>query len=186
MKKLISEIVFGKNAAVSGVIALTIVLSFVLGCNCGKNLGLDNTSKSSPPSNTTAPDSSGEVPSNTVVEGLVKDTMAEFAAAVQSEDFSSLYNNSSINFQHTYTLDEVKTAFKSYTDKKKLVVPILKKIPSTKADFTKEPTIENEKGSDILVASGKFPTKPVGVRFDYKYIKISGEWKLLNLVINIP
>ena len=186
MKKLVNEIVFGKNATVSGVIALMIVLSFVLGCNCGKNLGIGNTSNTSSPANSKTPDSTGEVPSNAVVESLVKGTMAEFAAAVQSEDFSSLYNNSSTNFQHTYTLDEVKTAFKSYTDKKKLVVPILKKIPTTKANFTKEPTIENEKGSDILVASGKFPTKPVGVRFDYKYIKISGEWKLLNLVINIP
>ncbi|MGB7203638.1 MAG: hypothetical protein WBD16_15435 [Pyrinomonadaceae bacterium] len=189
MKKLINEILFGKNAVVSGLIALAVVSSVALGCNCGKDFDLSNLAKNANTggfSNSSDDTSDGSVPSNIVVEGLVKDTMREFADAVDTGDFNTIYNNASSDFQGTYTVDEMKTAFKSYTDKKKIVVPILNKVEGLDAEFDSPPSIRSEKSLNILVAKGKFNTKPYKTRFDYEYVMRGGEWKLLKLVINIP
>jgi hypothetical protein len=193
MKKLINEIFFGKNATLSGLIALSVVGLIALGCSCGKDFNLSNlgSNSSSNSRNTeigsnTSSNDDGDAPSEAVVEDLVKDTTAQFSEAVDSGDFSEIHANSSSDFQNTYTVDEMTTAFKSYTDKKSVVVPILNKVSSADAEFTKPPSIRTEKGLNILVASGKFPTKPYNVRFDYEYVMRGGEWKLLKLVINIP
>lgn len=191
MKNRINEIIFGKNTKVSGLIALAVVLSVALGCNCGKDFDLANIAKNANTSSTSNSSSSsdtsdGSVPSDIVVEGLVKDTMREFADAVDTGDFNAIYNNASSDFQGTYTVDEMKTAFKSYTDKKRIVVPILRKIESEDAEFDSRPEIRSEKGLSILMAKGKFNTKPYKTRFDYEYVLRGGEWKLLKLVINIP
>ena len=194
MKNLVHEILFGKNSLVSGGIALAVVLSIALGCNCGKTFDLANLAKESNSSNTskTSDDdsktssSSSEIPSNAVVEDLVKETMSDFSEAVDSGDFADIYNKASTDFQDTYTLDEMTKAFKSYTDKKKLVVPILNKVPSLDAEFDHPPGLRSEQKLSILMASGKFSTKPYHVRFDFEYVKRGGEWKLLKLVINIP
>jgi len=188
MKQLMTELLYGKNARLSGLIALAVIGSIVLGCNC-KDLNLANSSNSdapsSPAANTTTTGSS-TVPSNSEVEQMVKDTTAQFADAVQSGDFSDLYEDASSDFQSTYTVDQVKTAFKTYTDKKSFVVPILRKVQSSTATFSPSPSIRTEKGLNILVASGTFPTKPVKARFDYEYVNRGGDWKLLKLVINLP
>lgn len=193
MRRLINELIFGKSNKISGPIAIAVVLSIALGCNCTKDFNLGDlaknsnsasTSNSSSDSKTTSSDDS--IPSNTVVEGLVKDTTAEFSEAVDTGDFNALYEKASTDFQDTYTVDQVTTAFKSYTDKKKLVVPILEKVQNMDAEFDSPPGIRTEKGLKILMAKGKFKTKPFGVRFDYEYVMRGGEWKLLKLVINIP
>jgi hypothetical protein len=191
MKNLSNEILFGKNAKLSGLIALAVMLSIALGCTCGKDFDLANLAKNANTSRTsnssTSTDTSdGSVPSDVVVEGLVKETMSEFADAVDTGDFNSIYDNASTDFQNTYTVDEMKTAFKSYTDKKRIVVPILTKIEGTDAEFDNPPSIRTERGLSILVAKGKFRTKPYQTRFDYEYVMRGGEWKLLKLVINIP
>jgi len=189
MKNLFNELVFGKNAQVSGLIALAVILSIALGCNCGKNLDLSNLSKESnttTPSNTRTDTSDDSVPSKSVVEGLVKDTISQFSDAVNSGDFNEIYDNASTDFQSTYSVDEMKTAFKSYMDKKSLVVPILGKTSSMSPDFSRDPSTRSEKGLKILMAAGEFKTKPFKVRFDFEYVMRSGEWKLLKLVINIP
>lgn len=188
MKNLIREIIFGKNAGISGLIAMSVVLSVALGCNCGKDLDLSNLGKkadnSSMSNSSTSSDDS--IPSNSVVEGLVKDTTAQFADAIDTGDFSALYGKASTDFQGTYTIDEMTKAFKSYTDKKRLVVPIMNKVEAMDADFDSPPANRSEKGLKILMAKGKFRTKPFNVRFDYEYVMRGGEWKLLKLVINIP
>ncbi len=195
MKRTINEILFGRNAKFSGLIALAIVGLIALGCSCGKDFNLSNLTNSSGGSNagnteisTNTPSEKGsdDAPSEANVEALVKDTTARFAEAVDSGDFSDIYDDASSDFQNTYTVDEMTTAFKSYTDKKSVVVPILKKVGPTAAEFTSPPSIRTEKGLNILVAKGKFPTKPYNVRFDYEYVMRSGDWKLLKLVINIP
>ena len=188
MKKFIHDLIFGKNTLVSGLIALAVVASVALGCNCGKNFDLANLAKdNNSSSNSSKIDTSDDsAPSTSVVEGLVKDTTAKFGDAISSGDFSDIYNDASTDFQSSYSISEMKTAFKSYMDKKSIVLPILNKVPGSKADFSRLPSIRSEKGLNILMASGKFPTKPYNVRFDYEYVMRGGEWKLLKLVINIP
>lgn len=188
--KFIKELLFGKNPMVSGLAALAVIASIALGCNCGKSFGdLANeaTNTAVINSNTETEDTTSEdVPPESMVEGLVKDTTADFAQAVESGDFSELYQSASSDFRSTYTEDEIRSAFKSYTDKKRIVVPVLKKVATTDAEFSLAPAIRTEKGVKILMAKGKFPTKPYAVRYDYEYVMRDGDWKLLKLVINIP
>jgi hypothetical protein len=191
MKNLVKKALFGGNNIVSGCVALTVVMSIALGCNCNKDFDLANLGKSDPSNSasnsaTNSSTDSASVPSNSVVEGLVKETIVKFSDGVETGDFAELHEYSSTNFQRTYTVEQVAEGFKSYTDKKKIVVPILKKAAAKDAEFDRPPTVRKEKGLDILVASGKFATKPYGVRFDFEYVMLGGEWKLLKLVINIP
>jgi len=192
MKKLVREVLFGRNPLVSGAMALAVVMLIALGCSCNKDFNLSNSSTESN-SNSSSSDktsdtktSSDSVPPKSTIETMVKKTTEQFRDGVQDENFSSLYNNASEDFKGTYTVDQVKDAFKSYIEKKKFVVPILDKVQSTSADFSQDPSIRTEKGLNILVTSGKFNTKPYAVRFDYEYVMRGGEWKLLKLVINIP
>lgn len=187
MKNIICKVLSGGNNIVSGTAALAVVLSVALGCNCNKDFDLANLGNSSnSASNSTTTQTEASVPSNTVVEGLVKDTIEKFAEGVQTGDFTELHEYSSANFQKTYTPEQVAEGFKSYTDKKKFVSPILKKAVALDAEFDRPPSIRKEKGLDILVASGKFKSKPYATRFDFEYVMLGGEWKLLKLVINIP
>ncbi|MEQ1603821.1 MAG: hypothetical protein ABL999_03045 [Pyrinomonadaceae bacterium] len=189
MKKLISGLLFGKDARISGLIAMAVVGTFVLGCNCGKDFNLGNSSSesnSTSTSNTKSDTTSDSIPSNSVVEGLVKETIDEFRDAISSGDFSDLHRNASQDFQSTYTVDQMKTAFRSYTDKKSMVVPILEKAGNMSADFTVPVGTRSEQNLKILMAKGEFKTKPYKVRYDFEYVFRGGEWKLLKLVINIP
>ena len=186
MRKAIRDIVAANNF-VSGVIAMGIVMSIALGCNCGKNLDLANLAKNSNSASTSNTGSTSDaIPSEAVVEGLVKDTMRKFRGAIDSKDFSELYNDASKDFQGTYSLKQVESAFNTYTNKKGVIVPILDKIDSTELEFDSPPSIRTEKGLNILIATGRFKTKPYNVGFDYEYVMRGGEWKLLKLVINIP
>ncbi len=195
MKNLALNFLFGRDNRVSGLIALTIVGLIALGCSCGDFklsdlAGNSNSNSSGNARNTQVAsnddDTSGDVPSDSVVESLVKETTEEFAQAVDSGDFSEIHANASTDFQNSYTVEEMTAAFKSYTDKKKIVVPILNKVGDSDAEFSKPPSFRTEKGTNILIANGTFPTKPYNVRFDYEYVQREGEWKLLKLVINIP
>jgi len=194
MKQVISKLLFGRDSRVSGAMALTIVLLVALGCTCNKGFDLGNSSSSSNSNSgsssnsifgdsTTGDDDSTGAPGDTLVKALVKSTTSEFAGAIENEDFSTLYNDASEDFKHTYTEDQMKDYFKDFITKKKQVVPILVKAMSMDPDFTSKPTLRSEAGTDILVVNGKYATKPVPVTIDYEYIKRGGQWKLLVLKI---
>jgi len=193
MKLNIRKLLFGRNPRVSGAMALTVVLLIALGCTCNKGLDLGNSSSSSNSNSgsssnsifgdSTTSDDSSDMPGDVLVKALVKSTTAEFAAAIENEDFSTIYNDASDDFKHTYTEDQMKDSFKDFIAKKKLVVPVLVKAMSMDPDFTSKPSLRTEAGTDILVVNGKYATKPVPMTIDYEYIKRGGEWKLLILKV---
>ena len=190
MKNLLNKALFGGNNIAGGCVALAVVLSFALGCNCGKNFDLANIGSSNPSnsaSNTSSNSgSSSEVPSNAVVEGLVKETLDKFGDAVETGDFTELRDYASANFQRTYTAEQVADGFASFTKNKKRVLPILKEAAAKDAEFDRPPAVRRQFGNDVLAAAGKLPTKKHVVGFDFEYVMLGGEWKLLKLVINIP
>src|SRR5918993_157261 len=47
MKKIIEKIFSGKDNTVNGLIALAVIASIALGCNCNKSFDLNNSSSSS-------------------------------------------------------------------------------------------------------------------------------------------
>ena len=193
MKEILRSVLFGKNNFVSGAIAMCVVASIVLGCNCGKGLDLGNVSdggnSGSTTSNTASNDSTfssnGEVPPLSTSESMVHDLTADFARAIDSNDFSDIYSEASTDFQNTYTQEQMKNVFKTFVDKKRQVKPILDKTGSMSPTFTPSPYIRTEKGLSILVLNGKFATKPVPMNFEYEFVQRSGEWKMLKLIVKL-
>jgi len=190
MKKLINTIVFGNSTLFSGLIAMAVVASFVLGCNCGKNLGLSNTSSDDPTNRTSSNTNDNKsapadnsVPSDAKLQALVKDTTAQFADGIDTGEFSELYNKSSSDFQSTYTLQQTKDVFKAYIARKSRILPSLRSTSTTTAVFSPAPSVRTEKGLSILTVNGKFPTKPLVVKFEYEYVQRGGEWKMLKIKI---
>lgn len=189
MKNCFHQLIFGRGNLIGGLIALTLVSAVALGCTCGKNLDFGNLSK---PSNSgrTSDDpfktgENGDVPSDSVCKGLVTDTTRLFEQAVDSGDFSELYENSSTDFQSSYKLDEVSAAFKTFTDNRSSVVPVLNKALDMDPEFSPSPSIRTEKGLKVLVLNGKFDTRPMNVQFEYEFVNRGGNWKMLKLVIKI-
>jgi hypothetical protein len=191
MKSKIYSLIFGRDARVSGALALTVVLLVALGCTCGKNFDLSNLSSNSNSSGTSSnnifgsndDDSSSDIPSDATLKALVKSETAAFANAIQTEDFSAIYNDASDDFKNTYSESEFKDYFKDFITKKRQVVPILTKAVSADPEFAPKPSTRTEAGNTILVLNGKYSTKPVPVTFDYEFIKRGGQWKMLVLKI---
>lgn len=194
MKNILNKLINGKDNRLSGLIALAVVLSIALGCNCSKSLDLSNSSSSSnsssdnPFSNsssTSSDDSDGDIPGDALLNALVKETTADFAAAISSGDFTNMYEKASADFKSSYTKDQLQNSFKDFIAQKSRVLPILAKAIASDPDFTSAPRIRTEQGLDILVTEGKYSTKPLPVTFNYEYVKRDGTWKLLVLKIYI-
>lgn len=194
MKNLISQLFWGKGSKFSGLIALGIIGMIALGCTCGKNFDFANLGQSAN-SNSSASNSSSDtpftsadddtVPADPVLESMIKQTTADFAQAIESDDFSELYNKSSSDFQSTYTEEQMKDVFKTFVTQKRQLLPSLNKVPAAKPEYTTPPAIRKEKGLSILVANGKYPTKPLNVKFEYEWVFRGGEWKLLKLIVKM-
>jgi hypothetical protein len=192
MRNLITRIFLGKDIF-SALLAMSVIALIGMGCSGSIDTGNmqkgGNNSNSAPPetnAGSTSTASDEPAPPDEDVKTLARQTTAQFAGAVNSGDFSGIHAGASPDFQKTYSVEQMTGAFKSYTDQKSVVGPILEEADSAEVEFTRAPYIRSEKGLKILVASGKFATKPHTVRFDYEYVNRDGQWKLLKLVVNIP
>jgi hypothetical protein len=197
MNSLFKTLFLARDARGGGFAAAIVLGLIVLGCTCNKdlaNLGKDsdappaaNASNTSRPSSTTDDDDadSGQIPADITLQQIVKDTTADFAYAIENDDFSEIYSKSAPDFQKEYSEKEMREAFKTFIDKKRLILPSITKAPETRAEFSPAPMIRTENGLEVLVLNGRFPTKPFPVKFEYEYVKRDGEWKMLKLVINM-
>lgn len=126
-----------------------------------------------------------DLPSDADVESLVKDSVADFTEAVDSENFSGFRANSSKNFQATYSPDLLKSTFKAFIDNKTLLVPSLNDVANQAASFSVGPRIRTEQGYKVLVANGSFSSSPRPVEFETEYVMEKGSWKLLKLQVKV-
>ena len=189
MGKMISALLFGTDNRISGLIAVGIVATIALGCTCGKNFDLSNLGKDADSTSTNTSNSDTDrnenMPSQGLLDAMVAETTADFNYAITTNDFSGMYEKASPNFQATYTEEEFKQAFKEFVTKKRVIAPILAKTVAMEPEYTPEPYIRTEQGSEILVVNGKYATKPLPVTFEYEYIKRGDDWKLLKLVVKL-
>ena len=163
MKKIINLVVFGKGPGITLLMVAAVLLTAAFACETGGD----------------------KVPPDNELQSLVKETTADFANAIDTEDFSRLHSKASSDFQATYTVDQAKAAFETFIDKKDVVLPSLKNAAGTTPTFSPAPSIRSEKGLNILVTKGEFPSKPYPVKFEYEYVWRDGGWKMLKLVINM-
>jgi hypothetical protein len=187
MTEKLTDLVFGRSSLTSGVIAMSLIAMIALGCTCGKDFDLANIAKNANVSSTSGDDSgdTAEMPDDRLLRALVKETTADFALAVSTDDFSQLYAKASEDFKATFTEQKLKETFRPFVEKKKQVLPILAKSVAIDPEYSPDPYVRTEKGLSILVAEGKFDTKPAQLTFEYEYVMRGGEWKLLTLKIRL-
>jgi hypothetical protein len=191
MKAHLSNLIFGTDNLLSGFIALAFVLSIALGCTCGKNLDLANLGKNTNTetnSTNTSADSdddvaTGDMPGDELLNALVKETTADFAYAISTEDFSKMYEKASKDLQSQYSAEQMKDVFKTEIKNKKRLLPILAKLVSMKPTYSPDPYIRTEANTPILVVNGSYDVKPQALDFEYEYVKRNGQFKLLKLVL---
>ena len=191
MKAHLSNLIFGTDNLLSGFIALAFVLAVALGCTCGKNFDLanlgknSNTASNSVNASTDSDDdaATGDMPGDELLNALVKETTADFAYAISTEDFSQMYEKASRDLQSQYSAEQMKDVFKSEIKNKKRLLPILAKLVSMKPTYSPDPYIRTEAGNSILVVNGTYDVKPQALDFEYEYVKRNGQFKLLKLVL---
>jgi murein L,D-transpeptidase YafK len=165
MKNTIYRNTLGKYNMYSALAAMLIVTFVVLGCGGGEKPA--------------APPTEAEAAS------IVKATMSDFARAIESGDFKAFRENSSKEFQTQFSDEQVKTTFKTFTDKKDVVAPILKQASTMDPKFSPAISVREEKGYHILVANGTFDTDEVPTKFQNEYVYQDGKWKLLKIQVNL-
>jgi len=165
MKISINKINIGKNNKTSAVVAMLVIFLVALGCN--------------------SPEKPAAAPTESESQTLVKNTMADFADAVDKGDFKAFKANTSKEFQAQYTDEQMKTSFKSFTDQKEVIVPILRDASKMNAKFSTTPAIREEQGYSILVANGTFDTDPQPLKVVNEYVYQDGKWKLLKIDVKL-
>lgn len=172
----------------NGLVALVIVASIALGCNCGKNfddLAKDTSNNSSTKDNPFDDKTDSGIPGDDLLNALVKETTADFAYAISTNDFTKIHEKASKDFQSSISVEKMKSEFKIFVDRKSRYLPSLAKVSATKAEYSTAPALRSEQGLDILMTKGKFDTKPNPITFDYEYVKRDGRWKLLKLIVKM-
>ena len=113
MKEFVNRSVFRKDVPFTLLIVLAILFTAAFACESGGD----------------------KVPTDSEIQSLVKETMADFTNAIDTEDFSKLHAKASSDFQSSYTVAQMKDAFESIIDKKDLAMPSLKNAGSVNASF---------------------------------------------------
>lgn len=195
MRRLIKELMLGKNNVVSGVIALGIISAIAMGCTCGKNFDLSNLSKDNetnkPVFNSSTPDTKsddktlsdtprGDVPSESEMEELTKQTLLDFNDAVQKGDFTDFHSKVSKVWKKTTTPEAFNQGFKEFIEKK----IDISGVKDMNATFSPEPTVEKRGGLKVLKANGRYETYPLPAKFETEYLKEDGDWKLISIRVD--
>jgi hypothetical protein len=128
---------------------------------------------------------SGDVPSDSELQTLVKQTTSDFADAVENEDFSDFVPKTSNAFQKEFSASKMKEVFAAFITQKAATVPGLRKASDSTAQFSPKPKVESRRGKKVLVANGKSSASPNTVNFEYEYVLEDGDWKLEKIQIRI-
>jgi hypothetical protein len=119
-----------------------------------------------------------KVPSERVLEALVKSSLLSLNDANVTGDYSVLHAKLSKPFREQFTPDRLKETFREFVDKH----VDYEVIAADKPVYTKPPVVN---GEGQLVVEGYFPTEPKRVKFKLEFIPSDGEWKLIHLKVDI-
>lgn len=135
---------------------------------------------SSSNSNSGSSSSSGAVPSDAELQTLVKNTLTDFGKACAEGDFDDFHANDLAKpFREQFSAEDLRKTFDSFVQQKINVAPAIKNMQAT---FSPAPSV-NEDG--VLSVSGSYPTTPSETKFDLKYVKEGGQWKVLSIKVKV-
>jgi hypothetical protein len=205
MKKIINKIIWGQSNKFNGLVALLIVGSFVLGCNCGKDFKLGKSGSSDSNSSTSNSgdnpfskdnpfsDKPGNTPSDkkdtnyTKADASKKEVPsdAEMQEIVKTTllDFNDALQQKDFTDFHT----KISKVWQRQTNPDKLKQGFqtfidgrtdISAIESMDATFTTPPGIIKNLGYNMLNVKGEYPTSPIKTTFELQYVPEGKDWKL--------
>lgn len=119
-----------------------------------------------------------KVPSDRVLEALVKTSLLTFNDANVTGNYSVLHAKLSGPFRQQFSAERLKETFKEFSTKHIDFDIIAAMSP------TYDPKPEVNADGKLLVA-GTFPTEPSSLHFELDYIPSDGEWKLIRINVKI-
>ncbi|PIE90550.1 MAG: hypothetical protein CR997_05530 [Acidobacteria bacterium] len=108
---------------------------------------------------------------------MVKETMHDFALAVNSKDFTNFHSKLSKPFREAHAPSKLKEVFQSFIDQE-MDLTILDPMQPI---FHKEATLDE---NDILTISGHYDTQPNIAKFRFQYYE-RPYWKLFLIEVNV-
>jgi hypothetical protein len=120
-----------------------------------------------------------EMPPDAELQDLARTTMMDLNDAIQSGDFAAFHKKTVKKLQEQKTPEQLKDAFKDFVDDPEK--SNFKSISGMKATFEPAPKFETYGDDQALSLSGSYPTAPKVTRFEFKYFKEDGSWKLVNI-----
>lgn len=119
-----------------------------------------------------------KVPSERLLEVLVKTSLLSFNDANVTGNYTVLHDKLSKPFRLEYPPEKLKEAFKEFSEKN----IDIELIAALKPTYEPLPSIDSE---GKLVVKGYFPTEPIRVNFNLAFIPSDGEWKLIRLNVKL-
>jgi len=120
----------------------------------------------------------GEMPTDSLMEQMVQETMLNFAAAVNASDFSTFYSKISRVWQKQVTKEKMEATFKPFSNSGIDLTVLKGHAPA----FTEKPYIS---GEGILFIKGVYGTEPSKTAFTLKYFLEKAAWKLVGINIKM-
>ena len=120
-----------------------------------------------------ASDASPELPTRADQIALVKQSIRDFLAAVAKKDMTSFHASLSRMWQKQITVDKLDKAFRSVIDAKVDWAALNDLQPELSAT----PRIDE---NGVLILAGRYPTQPIHVTFEQKYVHEGVAWKLIG------
>jgi hypothetical protein len=109
---------------------------------------------------------------------LAKQTLSDFASAVETKDFGAFHKTVASLWQQQMSPEEMQKAFQAFIDKKVYLSPVRTVDPI----FSDDPKID-ERG--ILSLTGHSPVSPAPIAFDLAYVRENGSWKCVSVHLKI-
>lgn len=125
-----------------------------------------------------APASAQRVPSDHVIEILIKRNLATFNDANISGNYEVWHTTLSRPFRQQFSAERLKETFKAFHDQDIDLAPILAQPPKLS-----EPARIDQEGA--LLLKGTFETRPSRVLFDLRLLPAEGDWKLISIHVNV-
>jgi hypothetical protein len=118
------------------------------------------------------------VPSGDDLKAMTNASMLLLARAINTKNFSELYNASAKVWQSQTTAEALKESFIKYTEQN----VDLTFVEGMSPEFKEKPSIDN---NGILILKGSYPARPAPLNFTVKYIREESEWKLVGIFITM-
>lgn len=119
-----------------------------------------------------------KVPSDRVLEALVKTSLLSLNDANVTGNYAVLHAKLSKPFRDQFPPEKLKATFREFQTKN-ADFDIIAAMPPA---YSPRPAVDED---GKLVVKGSFPTEPARLRFELEFIPSDGEWKLIRIYVKV-